>query len=214
MLNFKAYAQAIGENALKLAEMAQEISESSGVKVIIAPQVADLSRVSHVLEIYAQHVDPLEPGAGTGSQLAEAVKEAGATGSLVNHSEKRISIEEIEKTVNKLHLLEMKALVCSPDAESSKSYAALNPEFIAVEPPELIGSGISVSTAKPEIITETIQKIREINQEVAVLCGAGISNGGDVKKAVELGVSGVLLASAFTKANNPKVILEDICGGF
>ncbi|MFH1424526.1 MAG: triose-phosphate isomerase [archaeon] len=214
VLNFKAYTQAIGQNALKLAKIAKGVSEATGVRVIIAPQSADLKAVSKIIETYAQHIDPISPGSGTGAQLTEATKLAGATGSLINHSEKRIELEQIEKSIKKLHELGMKALVCSHNADSSKAYAAFNPDFIAVEPPALIGSGVSVSTANPEIITDTIAKIREVNQETIVLCGAGISNGVDVKKAVELGVSGVLLASAFTKAEDPKAVLEDICGGY
>jgi triosephosphate isomerase len=214
ILNFKAYSQAVGENALKLANISKEVADQAGVPIIVSPQTSDILRTSPIIETYSQHISNLEPGSGTGSTLAEAVKQAGASGSLLNHSEKRIPIEQIKSNISKLRTLGMKSVLCTQNPEESKDFAPFNPDYIAIEPPELIGSGVSVSTAKPEIVTETVKNIRNVNQEVGILCGAGISTGEDVKKAVELGVDGVLLASAFTKADNPKQVLEDICGGF
>lgn len=221
ILNFKAYEQAVGANSIKLAAIASDVSEELGVPVIVAPQTADLERVSNVVSTYAQHIDPIDFGSGTGSMLAEAAKAAGAKGSLLNHSERRIPEDVIKKSVEKLRKLDMKSVVCAKDSDESQKLSNLNPEhpdlnpdYIAVEPPELIGSGISVSTAKPEVISDTVSKIREVNKTVGILCGAGISTGVDVKKAVELGAEGVLLASAFTKAEDTKKVLQDICGGF
>lgn len=213
ILNFKAYSEAIGENAVKLAEIAKEVADQTNTRVMIAPQTADIHRVSEIVETVAQHIDPAEPGACTGSSLTETAKQAGAVGSLLNHAERRISLEEVEKGINKLRTLRMLSVVCAEDIKSSKQIAAFNPDYIAIEPPELIGSGIPVSSAKPEIVEDGVKSIKEINNEIKVLCGAGISSGEDVKKAIELGAEGVLLASAFVKSEDPKKLLEDICGG-
>lgn len=214
ILNFKAYAESIGENASKLAETAKEVSDETGIKIMVAPQTADISRTAQILPTIAQHIDPITLGAGTGAQTAEAAKAAGAIGSLLNHSEKRVSLQEIENGIKKLRELGMLSIVCSQDSDSSMEYAKLDPDYIAVEPPELIGTGIAVSEAKPSVVLDAISKIRALNKNVGILCGAGISKGTDVQEAARLGVSGVLLASAFTKAKNPKEILIDICHGF
>ncbi len=109
--------------------------------------------------------------------------------------------------------LNLISVVCTNNVGVSVSAAALNPDFIAIEPPELIGSGKAVSKENPKIITDTINKVRKINGDVKILCGAGISNGEDVRAAIKLGVDGVLLASAFTNAKNPEIVLDDLVSG-
>jgi len=81
--------------------------------------------------------------------------------------------------------------------------------MIAVEPPELIGTGISVSKAKPEVVSGSVELVKQINPDVIVLCGAGITTGEDVAAALRLGTEGVLVASGIVKAQNPyKVLLK------
>lgn len=214
LLNLKGYSEALGKQALELAGIASEVSKETGVRIIISPATADILRISDKIETFAQHTDPETPGSRTGSILAEASKKAGAKGSLLNHSEKRMKKEDIENSIKILRDLDMISVVCTQSAEESAEYAKLNPDYIAVEPPELIGSGVSVSASKPEVITSTVEMVKEANPGVKVLCGAGISTGSDIRKAVELGAEGVLLASAFVKAENPKQILKEMAGGF
>lgn len=214
ILNFKAYEQAIGDNSLNLAKIAKEVADSTGMHIIVAVQTADIARTAPIIETMAQHIDPIDLGAGTGTQTAEAAKQAGASGSLLNHSEQNIPISQAEKSIKKLLSLGMKSCACASTPDKGQELAKFRPDYVAIEPPELIGSGVSVSSAKPEIVTESIENIRQVNKDVEILCGAGISTGDDVKKALDLGVTGVLLASAFTKAENPKEVLEDICRGF
>lgn len=214
ILNFKAYEQAIGDNAAKLANIAAEVAQSHGVEIVVAPQAVDITRTAPIIKTVAQHIDPIKPGSGTGTILTETAKAAGAIGSLINHSEKQLSLDAINLAVQKLKELGMTSIVCADTAEKSAEVAQFSPDFIAVEPPELIGSGISVSTAQPEIITNTVEKVKAVNPEVKVLCGAGISSKEDVKKSYELGAQGVLLASAFTKAQDPRAVLENIVEGY
>jgi triosephosphate isomerase len=214
VLNFKAYEQAIGDNAVKLANIAAEVAQASGVEIVVAPQAVDLVRTVPIIKTVAQHIDPIKPGSGTGTILTEAAKAAGAIGSLINHSENQIQPSKVDLAVKKLKELGMTSIVCADTAEKSAELAQFSPDFIAVEPPELIGSGISVSTAQPEIITNTVEMVHAVSPDVNVLCGAGISNKTDVKKSYELGAKGVLLASAFTKATDPKAVLENMVEGF
>ena len=99
---------------------------------------------------------------------------------------------------------------CASDVEEAKVLASLSPEYIAVEPPGLIGGEISVTSADPEIISSTLQAVKEISDSVGVLCGAGVKDGKDVAKAIQLGTEGVLLASGVTKSEYPRESLEGL----
>jgi triosephosphate isomerase len=209
-LNLKAYKESLGSAGAKLAEHASEVSLLTGVRVIVAPQSVDLREACQICgDVFAQHVDANEPGAHTGTVTVEAIKAAGCRGSLVNHSEHRLPEETIAKTIARLKEAGLESMLCTKDAEESARLAKYEPTYIAVEPPELIGSGISVSTAKPEVVKGTVEAVAKVNK-TPVLCGAGVSNASDVKKAVELGAKGVLLASAYVKAGDPKGLLIEM----
>ncbi|MFH0972244.1 MAG: triose-phosphate isomerase, partial [Candidatus Micrarchaeota archaeon] len=96
------------------------------------------------------------------------------------------------------------------DLHEAVAIAKLHPPCIAVEPPELIGSGISVSSANPGIVTDSVREIKKIDPKIIVLVGAGVSNAADVRKSIELGAEGVLLASAFVKSKDPEELLEEM----
>lgn len=208
LLNLKVYKESIGESGLKLCKIAEKVAKDKDANIAVAPQTSDLSKIASSLSIpvFAQHIDSNDAGAFTGSITAEAVKSIGCKGTMLNHSEKKIPFEEIRKAVEKARALQLVTVVCVDTVEEGKRVATVKPDYIAIEPPELIGSGISVSKAKPEIVINAVKEIKKI-ASILVLCGAGISNGEDVKKAVELGSDGVLLASAFVKAKDPEAVL-------
>lgn len=215
IVNLKAYPHSLGEKSVKVTKDIAEAGEEKGVGVGVSPQYADLYRITNQFDIpvYAQHVDPLEPGRGTGSLLPEAAEKAGVIGSLVNHSEKQLEMQEIEKIVDRLEEIDLISLVCAEDVETAGKVAAFNPDIVAVEPPELIGSGRSVSQVKPDVIEETVEEVHGVNPDVHVLCGAGVSTGEDVKIALELGAEGILIASAVVKADNPKEKMIELAEG-
>mgnify|MGYP001770766109 CR=1 FL=1 len=216
-INLKAYKETIGKKALELLEAAEKVAEEYGIEIVIAPQYVDiypLAQRAKKVKIFAQHIDPIEPGAFTGHVLPESIKEAGAVGTLLNHSENQMKIEEIEKAINIAKKLGLITIVCANDNIVGAALAKLDPDYIAVEPPELIGTGVSVSKAKPEIVINSVKMIKEVNPKVKVLVGAGISNKDDVKKALELGAEGVLLASAVTKAPNFYEKIKELAEGF
>jgi triosephosphate isomerase len=212
LVNLKTYKESLGTEAVKLAKIAEAVSESTGVCIALAPQFSDIHRVAKKSEVpvFAQHVDPVTPGRGTGSILAEAVVEAGAIGTLLNHSERQLRLADLEASLTRAKEVGLKICVCSNNQAVSGAAAALGPDFIAVEPPELIGTGIPVSKTQPKIVTATVDTIHQINPKVIPLCGAGISTGEDVAAALNLGTQGVLLASGVTKAKNPKQVLTDM----
>jgi len=211
-INFKTYVQATGEGALRIAKAAERVYKETGVTIVVAPQLADLYRIAQEVEIpvFAQHIDPIKPGSHTGHVLPEAVKEAGAVGTLLNHSENRMILADLEAAIRRAEEVGLMTMVCSNNPAVSAAVAALTPNYVAVEPPELIGTGIPVSKAKPEVITNTVELVKKVNPGVKVLTGAGISTGEDVKKALELGTVGVLLASGVTKAKDPEKAIRDL----
>ena len=211
LVNFKTYTEGTGEKALRLAENAEKVSDKTDVCIALAPQYTDIRRLAQrgSLPIFAQHVDPIQAGSFTGYVLPDAVKSAGAIGTLVNHSERRIKLADIDAVVKRVRQLDLVSVVCTNNSHVSGAAAALNPDYLAIEPPELIGTGIPVSKAKPEIVTDSVKLTQNVNPEVIVLCGAGITKGDDVTAALKLGTQGVLVASGIVKAKNPdKVLLE------
>lgn len=215
LVNFKSYSEALGKQGLKLARIAREVSEETGVTIAVAPQYVDIKTIVEEAQIpvFAQHVDPVEPGAFTGHVPVESVKAVGAVGALVNHSEKRLHLSDISAIVHRIRMQDLISVVCANTSTVASAASALGPDMIAIEPPELIGTGVAVSKAKPEVITEATAKIRKVNPEIAILCGAGITSGEDVSAAIELGTSGVLVASGVVKAKDQKVALMDLAKG-
>jgi triosephosphate isomerase len=212
ILNFKCYGESIGSNAIKLAKIAEKVSEDIGLSIIVVPTFVDLQRVASEVSIpvFSQHIDPIDLGSHTGFIPPEAVKQAGATGTLVNHSERRLLMADVDAAVSRARDVGLQTCVCTNNATVSAAAAALNPTMVAIEPPELIGSGRSVSKTKPEVVTSTVELIRNINDDVIILCGAGITTGEDARAAIRLGTDGILLASAFTKAGDPAKVLFEL----
>ncbi|MDO5814120.1 MAG: triose-phosphate isomerase [Methanobrevibacter sp.] len=212
ILNYKTYLESSGINALKLAHDLESAASESGITMVASPQAADIYRISEEtsLPIFAQHIDPITPGGHTGSNLIDTLIEAGISGSLINHSEQRMKLADIDEVVKMCKANEIESCVCTNNIETSKAIATLEPTAVAVEPPELIGTGIPVSQAQPEVVEDTVKEVKAINNKVKVLCGAGITTGDDMKAAMDLGADGVLLASGIIKADSPKDALLDL----
>ncbi|MBS7608808.1 MAG: triose-phosphate isomerase [Candidatus Bathyarchaeia archaeon] len=211
LVNFKTYLEATGRKAVELAKTAERVSRETQVSICVAPQFTDIAAVAEEVEIpvFAQHIDPIEPGSHTGYVLADAVKEVGAVGTLINHSERQLRLSDIDAAIKIARGKGLVSVVCANNQSISAAVAALKPDMVAVEPPELIGTGVSVSKAQPEVVTATVRLVRKVNPTVTILCGAGISNGEDVAAALKLGTQGVLVASAVVKAKDPyRVLLE------
>ena len=212
ILNYKTYLESSGLNALELAHDLESAASESGITMVAAPQAADIYRISEEtsLPIFAQHIDPVSPGGHTGSNLINTLIEAGISGSLINHSEQRMKLADIDEVVKLCRDNNIESCVCTNNIDTSKAIAALSPDAVAVEPPELIGTGIPVSQAQPEVVEDSVKEVKAINKKVKVLCGAGITTGDDMKAAMDLGADGVLLASGIIKAESPKDALLDL----
>jgi triosephosphate isomerase (TIM) len=211
IVNFKTYSEATGKKAVELAKKAEKASKETGVNIVVAPQFADIARVAEAVEVpvFAQHIDAVCPGAFTGHVLAESVKEAGAVGTLINHSERQLKLADVDAVIRHAKERGLTTCVCTSNPVISAAVAYLRPDIISIEPPELIGTGIAVSKAQPEAVTNTIKLVRKVNNHAVILCGAGISHGEDVSVALKLGTQGVLVASGIVKAKNPYTVLRE-----
>lgn len=212
IINFKTYTQSSGQKALELAHHIQTVNDESGIDMCIAPQAVDLTAIRGAVDvpIYAQHIDPIDPGSHTGLYLPEALMEAGINGTLINHSERRLHLADIDKIIQISKKYNLTSIACADNIRTSAAAAALGPDYVAIEPPELIGTGIPVSIAKPEIVENTVTAIRKVDDKMSILCGAGITSGEDLKAALDLGTEGVLLASGVIKADDQLEALRDI----
>lgn len=207
IVNCKAYENCLGDKAIRIAEVCERVAKLAQVTIAVAVDAADIYHVRMAVRIpvFAQHVDAVEPGAHTGAILPEAVKDAGAIGTILNHSEKKLTLPTLKKSIERAKKAGLLTLVCAATPEEAKKIAALKPDLIAIEPPELIGGNVSVSKAKPEVITATTKAIKDI----PILCGAGVKTKDDVAKAMQLGAKGILVASGVTLAKNPEQVLKD-----
>jgi len=212
IVNFKTYPEATGRKALDLSRDLGDVQKETGVRVIIAPQTTDIYSISQRVEIpvFAQHLDPQPQGAHTGHITPEAVKEVGGRGTLLNHSERQLGLRMAEGTIQRARAIGLTSVVCANNATVAAACAALRPDMVAVEPPELIGTGVAVSKARPEVVTDTVAVIRRVNPNVVILCGAGITDGRDALSALDLGTQGILISSGVVKAKDPRRAALDL----
>jgi len=210
IINFKNYDEISGLRAVKLAKIAEKISKKYKVRMAIAPPQHALSEIAkYSIPVLAQHLDSANLGSTTGFIVPEIIKKSKVQGSLINHSERRIPEKEIKSLVSRLKKLKMISVVCVKNVNEARKYAKLNPTYIAIEPPELIGTGKAVSKERPEVITKSVIAVKQAKNSTKLLCGAGIVSGKDVSKAMQLGANGILVASGIVKARNWNAIVEE-----
>ncbi|MFW5922121.1 MAG: triose-phosphate isomerase [Halodesulfurarchaeum sp.] len=207
LVNLKAY----DVDPVEIATAAAAVDAESETAIAVAPQAADIASVAESgVETWAQHTSPVEPGSHTGQPLAEGLARNGATGTLINHSERRLTLADIDAAIESAERAGLETIVCANNPDQIAAVSALGPDAVAVEPPELIGTGTPVSQADPSIVSEAVEAALAVNPSVDVYCGAGISTAADVEAAAELGADGVLLASGVAKAADPVAALEGL----
>ncbi len=192
-----------------------EKNRNSNVHFILAPQTVELSiaREFKGVEIFAQHCDAVDSEKSTGFIAPFLLKKIGVKGTILNHSEHRLKVRELEEAFNLAKKHGLKVIVCVEKVSEIKKLAekhSIVPEFFAIEPKELIGSGVAISREKPEIVKKAAEVVKELGVRSKLLCGAGISSVEDIKASLELGSSGVLIASWVAKARKPEKVIEEI----
>jgi len=216
IINCKNYLEVAGEKILQLSEIAKDISNSNKVQIMIAPPQNCLFYLSRFIKLplICQHIDDKKIGATTGFIIPELAKSYGAVGSLINHSEHRIEHTHIQNLIERLRQLNMTSIVCAATSKEVGELARLNPNMIAIEPPELIGTGKAVSKVNPSIITQSVNEANKHSENIKLICGAGIVDKADVQSAINLGSKGILVASGLIKSGAWQNKLRELCEGF
>lgn len=212
IINFKNYEEASAARTVRLAKAAQRVAEKSRVEIIVAPPQPALALVARTVNIpvFSQHVDSEDIGSTTGYFVPEVAKSYGAVGSLINHSEHRIELKLIAILVERMRKLGMTSVVCARTPHEVMEMSVFGPDYVAIEPPELIGSGKAVSKENPAIITKSIEAA---GSRTKVICGAGITDKEDVRAAIKLGSRGVLVASGVVKAKSWPGKIAELASG-
>ena len=212
IVNFKNYPEVMGEGSLRLAKAAAGLSWELGIDVVVAPPTPMLHTVASTVKIpvFAQRADLGEQGKSTGATIPESIKAAGCAGSLLNHSESRVPLDMLWQIIERMRGVGLASCACAETTEEAVAIGALKPEYLAIEPPELIGTGRAVSTARPELLMGTAQALRAAGFKGTLLCGAGIVTADDVAAAIRLGTQGILVASSVVKAQDWPTKLREL----
>ena len=209
VVNLKAYKEGIGKDSEKIVDACEAVKDNTGEEIVVCPQNTDLLRFQDSeVSVFAQKADNIDTGSHTGHTPVKVVKDAGADGLLLNHSENRIDEESIEEILERADNFDLTTIVCAQSPEECGKYSSHNPDYVAFEPPELIGGDTSVSEAKPNVIEEAVEA-----SESPVLTGAGIKNSKDVEKSLKHGCEGVLVASGVVKSENPQKAVQSLAEG-
>jgi len=212
LVNFKTYPQGTGNLSLKLVEICQKIQKTSGVKIIPVVQTVDLRQATQKfpdLEIWIQHLDWQPAGQWTGWVNLEAAAEAGASGTLLNHSEHPLPPGTVNQVIKRVK--DFKVMVCCRTIGQATRLAKFKPDFLAYEPPELIGNKEkSVATEKPK----AIKKIASFIKPIPLIVGAGINSREDVKTGLKMGACGILVSSGVVLSEEPEKVLSDFASAF
>ena len=203
IINFKNYPEILGSNSVRLATDAKAAA-GTRVELVLAPPTPMLSLVAEsvTVSVFSQGVTDGEVGQSTGAIIPESVKASGAVGTILNHSEAKVRLESLKRLVPRARAAGLKVCLCSATPDEAREVVSLNPDYIAIEPPELIGTGVAVSKARPEVVTETIRQVLQAGFKKKILCGAGIVDGRDVARAIKLGADGILVSSTVVKAED------------
>lgn len=215
ILNFKTYPEATGENALHLAEIANAGRLGSKVNVIVCPQAVDIYRIREkfpLLSIWAQHIDPIVPGRNTGWTSPTSIVMAGANGTLVNHSEHKLTTSQVEQTLTSCKHFQLSSCLAVKDAAEAEYFRTLRPDFLAYEPEELISGETSLIEADPQAAKMFVEKFQ--NHGAKLVLGAGVKSASDISEALKLGFEGILISSGFVKSEQPAEFLNQMLAAF
>jgi triosephosphate isomerase len=213
VINFKTYPELTGKNGLERVKLCQKVTEETGVEIIIGVQATDIYQYSQQssIPVFGQDCSPYEPGRHTGFTLPFSLKQAGAKGVFLNHSEKPIKDFNLLKET---HILAKKAglktLVFVKDIDTALKADQLKPDYLALEEPSLVSKTAMVKYPKfNQLIKEFSAKVKSLP-----ILGAGVRTKKDVLASLKLGVKGVAFASEFAYNKNPEKLLLDFASCF
>ena len=211
-ISFKSYREAVGENAVRLAKIAAEVSSKTSVCPMVVPQVADIYRIAQnvPIAIVAPHVDPVPASGHNGAVVVEAVREAGAIGCMLNHADMKLTLATIRETISRAKEVGLLTMVCVESPQEAQMIAMLHPDIIHAELPSLIGTDSAVSKVDAGFVSDSVRLAKEMYPQVLVTCGAGIRTSEDAAAAIRLGADGVGASRGVVQSENPSRTIKDI----
>ncbi len=195
-----------GAEAVRLAVEADRLAAELGVSVVFDPQAVDIPAVAAAtrrIHVFAQHMDPVRPGRGVGAVLAEALRDAGAVGTLLNHSEHRMSDHDVARAIARARETGLATLVFADSPEEAGALALLGPDIVLAEPPELIATGVSAGNVMADFVAASVAAVREADPAILVMSGAGVNGPEDVERMLRLGLDGTGSSSGILRAPDP-----------
>ncbi len=195
-----------GADAVRLAEAADRLAERLGVSIVLNPQAVDIRPVADATSrilVFAQHMDPVEPGRGVGAVLAEALRDAGAAGTLLNHSERPMALGAMARAIERAKAVGLFTLVFADSPAEAAALAHLGPDIVLAEPPELIATGISAGNVMAGFVADTLAAVKAVDPAVLVMSGAGVTGPEDVDRMIRLGLDGTGASSGILRAADP-----------
>lgn len=210
-LSLKTYKQASGEKVIKLCRIVKKVQVKTGVKIMVGAQPFDIRRIKKEvnIQVWAQHLDPIDPGRHFGWLSPYSAKKAGATGTMINHAEHTEPYKNIKAILEKCQQYKLKTLVGTDTINLAKKVVKLKPDYLAFENPKLIAGNVSFV----DIDAQRIKKVIDFTP-MPFFVGAGIKTKKHVQKTVKLGGQGVILASGVVLADNPEKVLMNLALGF
>jgi len=220
LINFKTYQNSTGARAVALAKKADKVALETGAEIAVAVDATSINAVSSAVSIpvFAQHVDPAGFGANTGHITADMLREAGARGAIINHTEKKMEFNSLVGSIAKCRTAGLTSVVCVNSVEEAKAIMSVSPDYLSLEYADLIGSGKSISLLKPKDVAYFAKLVKGSGETNRIrgqaptkpLCGAGVSCGNDVRAALELGTHGVIVASAIVNAQDQEAVIKEM----
>jgi triosephosphate isomerase len=202
-----------GADALRLAVEADRAAEALGVSIVFDPQAVDIPAIAastHRIHVWAQHMDPFPPGRGVGGVLAEALRDAGATGTLLSHSEKRMTHDDIASAIVRAHQCGLGTMVFADSPADAASLAALGPDIVLAEPPDLIATGVSAGNVMADFVRDAVAAVKAVDPAILVMSGAGVNGPEDVDRMMRLGLDGTGSSSGILRATDPVVAMRQM----
>ena len=195
-----------GAEAVRLAVEADRLAEATGVSIVYDPQAVDIPAVaaatSRIL-VFAQHMDPMAPGRGVGGVLAEALRDANAVGTLLNHSERPMALGAMTRAIERAREVGLFTLVFADSPREAAALAHLGPDIILAEPPELIATGVSAGSVMAGFVADTVAAVKAVDPAILVMSEAGVNGPEDVDRMIRLGLDGTGSSSGILRAPDP-----------
>ncbi len=211
LVNFKSFPELWGGREQALARLCDDISRDKEVLIGVAPRLPMLAAIADRITapVYAQRMDPVTAGDHTGLVTATALREAGAAGALLNHAHRKITMEDLARCVALLRKESLEGVAFAGTLEEVKAVAEVGPRYLAWD-----GGDPGETKLNPDALSEAIEATAGAAPDTKVLCATGIRRAQDVRRALSLGATGVVVDALVVQAKKPKAVLLNLISAF